>query len=146
MRPSGVAPAELLEALAQREMGIVGGRIDLEERLERRPGTVVLPGVVVGATEGLEDRRLAGLVAVSALEHGRRLREVPLFQKGRTALQQLVRRLAVIFGVIAWREWLVIHASMVARSAESVVVVRREPSGLARSVPPGAQIDRLESR
>ena len=37
MGARGITPAELLEALAEREMGVMRGRIDLEELLERRP-------------------------------------------------------------------------------------------------------------
>ena len=68
MRPGAIAPAQLLEALAEREMGVVSGRIDLEELLEGRPRPIVLPGVVVRPPERLEDARLARLVAIGPLE------------------------------------------------------------------------------
>ena len=96
MCPCGVAPAELLETLAEGEMGVVGGRVDLEQPLERRPGAIVLAGVVVRPAERLEDAGFAGLFPVGPLEDHRCLGEVALGQEVLAALKQLVRRLAVV--------------------------------------------------
>ena len=61
MGPGLRTAPELLQALAEREMGVMGGGIDLEQPLECLARAVVLAGVVVGPPERLEDRRLARL-------------------------------------------------------------------------------------
>ena len=50
--------AEPLQALAERVVGVVGRRIDLEQLLERPPRALVLAAVVVRPAERLEDRAL----------------------------------------------------------------------------------------
>ena len=79
--PRLVRAAELLQALAEGEMRVVGRRVDLEELLERRAEPIVLAGVVVGPAERLEDRRLARLLAIGPLEDDRRLGEVALVRR-----------------------------------------------------------------
>ena len=96
MRPGLGSATELLQALAEREVRVVGGRIELEDALERRPRPVVLTGVVVGPSERLEDRGLVRLLAVGSLEDRRSLGKVALLQERLTALEQLVGRLAVL--------------------------------------------------
>src|SRR5258706_10670238 len=96
MGPRLLGSAELLEALAEREVGVMGGWIELQERLERRPRFIVLAGVVVGPTERLEDRLLAWLRAGRPLQHDRRRGKVPLRQQLVAALEQLVGRLAIL--------------------------------------------------
>ncbi len=95
MRPGFLGPAELLEALAERVMGVVGGRVDLEEGGERFARSLVLTGVVERAPERLQDRALARLLACGPLEDDRRGRVMAPLQQVVPALQQLVGRLAV---------------------------------------------------
>src|SRR4051812_8797480 len=132
----------------------MGGWVEVEQALERRARSVVLAGVVVGPAECLEDRCLAGLLAVGPLEDGRRLGEMALLEERRAALKELVRRLAIAVGLGRLRGALGVfgHDAMVARSRGSLrkprAVPRARPRGIARSAPvaPGSQIDRLEPR
>ena len=100
MRAGLVAPAEALEALAEREVRVMGRRVDLEERLERHAGTLVTAGVVVGPTERLEDRGLAGLQAGGPLEDDRGLGMVAALEQLVAALEQLVGALVVVGGSV----------------------------------------------
>ena len=70
MRPRLGGTAQLLEALAQREVGVVRRRVDLEQLLERRPRPVVLAGVVVGLPQRLELERVPFEEALAAAERG----------------------------------------------------------------------------
>ena len=90
-------------------MGVVGDRVDLEERRERLPRPVVLPRVVEGPAESLENRGLARLDPRRALEHDGGRRVVALLEQVVAALQQLVGRLALVDRIV--------HAQMVARIA-----------------------------
>jgi hypothetical protein len=101
VRPGRVRLAELLEALTQREMGVVRRRVDVEERLERRARALVLARVVVGAAQGFQDRGLARLLAIGPLEDSRSLGEVAPLQERRAALEKLVGGL--VFPVVGSR-------------------------------------------
>ncbi len=63
VRPGLLRPAELLQALAEREVRVVGRRVDLEQLRERFARSLVLTGVVEGPPERLEDRAFARLLA-----------------------------------------------------------------------------------
>ena len=64
------SPAQLLQALPQRVVGVVGGRVDLEQLLEGLARPVVLTAVVVRPAERLELERLPWREAVAAAESG----------------------------------------------------------------------------
>jgi hypothetical protein len=93
MRAGLVAPPESFEALAQGVVRIRRRWIELEQLLERGPRGLMLAGVEVRPPERFEDRRLAGLGPVGALEDDRRLRVVPPVQQRLPTLQQFVGRL-----------------------------------------------------
>src|SRR3954467_6353029 len=95
MRLSLVAPAEQLERLAQAEMAIRGGWVDLEQPLERRSGTLVLATVVVGTCEGLDDRALAGFEPIGALEKNGRLCVMAALEQTTRALEEAIGRLTL---------------------------------------------------
>ena len=78
MRAGLLAPAEPLQALAEREVAVVRRRIDLEQRLERHARPLGLARVEVGPAERLEDRALARLEPVGPLEDDGGLGVVPL--------------------------------------------------------------------
>src|SRR3954452_21408860 len=86
VHPGLALAPELLQALPERELRVVRGRVDLEQRLERLACPVVLPGVEVRPPERLEDRRLARLHPHRPLEHDRGLRVVPPLQETLPAL------------------------------------------------------------
>ena len=88
------SPPEELEALAERVVGVVRRRVDLQERRERLGGPVALAAVVVRPPEQLEDGALARLLAGRPFEDDGGLGEVPAGDQGRTALVELVRALA----------------------------------------------------
>ena len=90
MRAGLVASPEPLEALPEGVVRVRRRWIELEQLLERRPGGLMLAGVEVRPAERLEDRRLARLGPVGALEHDRRLRVVPPVEQRLPALEQLV--------------------------------------------------------
>ena len=77
MGPGLAPPAEELEALAERVVGVVRRRVDLEQGRERLGRSVALAAVVVGPPEQLEDGALARLLAGRPLEDDRGLGEVP---------------------------------------------------------------------
>src|SRR5689334_23937377 len=87
--------AELLERLAQAEVAVVRRRIDVEQLTESVGRTVVLTAVVVGASEGLDDRALARLKLVGALQQDGRLGVVALLLECLRALEKAVRGLAL---------------------------------------------------
>ncbi len=95
MRAGLLAASQLLEALAHREVRVVGRGIDLEEPLERRAGGLVLAGVEVGPTKGLQDRCLAWLQPVGPFEDDGRLGMVASLEQRLTTLEQLVCGLLV---------------------------------------------------
>ena len=94
MPPGLVAPAEALEGLAQAEVAVGGRGVDLDELRERLGRLGDAPAVVVGASERLHDRALAGLQPAGSFQDDRRLRVVAPCQERRAALQQAVGRLA----------------------------------------------------
>ncbi len=102
-------------------MGVVLGRIELEQSLERGACRLVLARVEVRATERLEDRGLAGLRAVGALEDDRRLGVMPSVEQLLAPLEQLVGALRgrVVGAGLAVRPVFVVHAEMVARNRAS---------------------------
>ena len=59
MRPGLPSATQLLEALAQRVVPVMGRRIDLQQLFERLPRRLVLSAVVVGPTKRLEDGAFA---------------------------------------------------------------------------------------
>ena len=91
-----VDPAELAEALGDREVGPRRGRVDFEELREDRPGPLELAAVVVRPTERLEDRALARLRPRSALEHDCGLGMVAPADQRLAPLEQAVDALALV--------------------------------------------------
>ncbi len=90
MRPRLLRPTQLLEALTQRVVRVMGRRVDLEKLGEGIPRPVVLAGVVEGPAERLQDRRLAGLDPRGTLQDDRGSRVMPVLQQLVAALEQLV--------------------------------------------------------
>jgi len=121
MRPRLIPSAQLLQALAEPEVSVVGRGIELQELLERRPSAIMLAAVVVRPAERLEDRCLAGLLAIGPRQHDGGRSEVALPQQGAPPLEELVRGLVVVGRTIC-------HAPMVARSRESIRRDRWRPN------------------
>src|SRR4051794_745795 len=92
MRARLLLPAQLLEALAQGVVGVMGGWIDLEQRLERLSRVGMLAAVVVRPPKRFEDGALSRLDARSAGKHGCRLCVVPRPHQLVASLQEAVRR------------------------------------------------------
>ena len=95
-----IHPTEPLERLGDRIVGVVRGRIELEEGFEGSACAFGLTRVEVGPAKRLEDRALARLEPIRSLEDDRGLREMAPLQQRMTALQQIVGRLAVVAVVI----------------------------------------------
>ena len=64
MRGGLLAPAQLLEALAERVVGVVRRRVEDEQPFERLARALVLAGVEVRPTERLDDRGLVRLESI----------------------------------------------------------------------------------
>jgi hypothetical protein len=111
VRPRLVPTTQLLEALAEREVRVRSGRIELEHPFEGRPRRLVLTRVEVRPTERLEDRRLARLQPIGSLEHDRSLSVVVRGEQRLATLEQVIRGL--LLGLVAD---LVVHGRIVARS------------------------------
>src|SRR5690348_10706663 len=85
---------ELLEALPQRVVGVMGRRVDLEQGLECFGRAGMLAAVVVRPTERLEDRAFAWFEASRPRQHRRRLRVMPGAHEVVATLQESVGGLA----------------------------------------------------
>ncbi len=137
MRAGFRASAQALQALAEREVRVVGRRIDLEQRLEGDPGALMASRVEVRTTQRLQDGGLAGFQSRGPLEDDGRLRVVPAIEQLVAALEELVRALALVVGV-RFAAVSFVHAQMVARTPPDVV-----PGSV---LAPGGQVDGLEAR
>ena len=142
VRPPRAAP-EPLEALAQREVGVVRRRVDLQQRLEGRARPLGLAGVVVRPAERLEDRALAGLQPIGALEDDRGLGVVAAVEQRLAALEQVVGALGLVGSGSVRRAARIPSAPMVARIARGLCSDAAEP-GLALAV--RREVDRLQPR
>jgi hypothetical protein len=96
MRSGLIDPAELAEALGDREMRPRRRWVDLEELREDRPGLLELAAVVVGPPEWLEDRALPRLGPRGTLEHDRGLGVMAPLDQRLAALEQAVDALAIV--------------------------------------------------
>jgi len=95
VRPGFLPPTETFQALAQRVVRVWRGRVELEDTLEGGSRLLGLAGVEVRAPERLEDRGLARLQPVRALEDDRRLRVMARFEQRLATLEQLVGRFVI---------------------------------------------------
>ena len=114
MRTGLVAPSEALQALAEREMSVVRGRIKLEEPFEGVAGPFGLVRVEIGTPECLEDRGLPRLEPIRALEDDRSLRVMTTREQLVAALEQVVGGLGRSVGIEGVGT--PIHDPMVARN------------------------------
>src|SRR5262245_10726269 len=73
VRPRLDGPAEPLQALAKRVVGVVGRRIEVEQLAEGASRAFVLAAVEVRPAEGLQDRLAVRLEPVRAFEDDGRL-------------------------------------------------------------------------
>ena len=128
MRPRLAPPAQALEALPQPVVAVVGGRVDLEQRLEGLARPLRLPGVVERPAERLEDRAAPGLEPGGALEDDRRLGVMP-------AVEQLVSALEEVVGVVgssmtreSWHERGATRSSGASRAVRAAIRRRPQPS------------------